>query len=230
MCDDCCTNQSFDPPIISWQIGQIDPYKSEESIHLDFGGGGQPRNPFNAKTLMFTDIQTLDTPPSAKFVHMPNSTHIPLESNSIDSISAFDVLEHIPRIQEINGETRFPFIEIMNEIHRVLKPGGIFIAVTPGYPSPVAFQDPTHVNIITVDTIKYFDEQNWANSLGYGYQGNFKRIHQSWIYHFGLYDRKELSDVARFFILIKVIIKFLIKRRSHILWVLQKGCDNENSL
>jgi SAM-dependent methyltransferase len=229
VCNDCSTNESFNPPSISWQIGEINPYKSEESIHLDFGGGVQPRNPFHAKVLMFTDIQILESHSLGKFVHMPNSSHIPLDDNFIDSISAFDVLEHIPRIKEVDGKTRFPFVEIMNEIHRVLKPGGIFIAVTPGYPSSVAFQDPTHVNIITVDTVKYFDEQNWAKSLGYGYNGNFRLINQSWIYHFGLYNRKELNPVGKFLIIIKVLIKFSIRRRSHILWVLQKGCDENNS-
>jgi SAM-dependent methyltransferase len=226
VCDDCSTGESFNSPAIYWQLGQISPFKSLESTHLDFGGGGNPRNPFNASTLMFSDIQILENYTLGEFVHMPNSSVIPLENNSVDSISAFDVLEHIPRIKEVDGNTRFPFIEIMNEIHRVLKPGGLFIAATPGYPSPVAFQDPTHVNIITIDTIKYFDEQKWANSLGYGYEGNFKRIHQSWIYHFGIYDGKNSNLVVKFLILIKIIVKLSLKRRSHILWVLRKECDN----
>ena len=44
----------------------------------------------------------------------------------------------------------------MNEIWRVLKPGGILYASTPAYPHNEAFQDPTHVNFITEKTVEYF--------------------------------------------------------------------------
>lgn len=44
----------------------------------------------------------------------------------------------------------------MNEVHRVLKPNGIFLHQTPAYPSTVAFRDPTHVNIITEETIPHY--------------------------------------------------------------------------
>ena len=44
----------------------------------------------------------------------------------------------------------------MSEISLVLRPGGMLYAVTPCYPSREAFQDPTHVNIITDRTHLYF--------------------------------------------------------------------------
>ena len=48
----------------------------------------------------------------------------------------------------------------MNEIYRVLKPGGTFYAITPYYPRDEAFVDPTHVNIITNKTHTYFQAHN----------------------------------------------------------------------
>jgi SAM-dependent methyltransferase len=68
----------------------------------------------------------------------------------------------------------------MNEIYRVLKTGGIFLSVTPAYPHGAAFQDPTHVNIITEETfIKYFDDTyTWAKI--YGFNGRFKVLQQEW--------------------------------------------------
>ena len=47
----------------------------------------------------------------------------------------------------------------MNEIYRVLKNRGKFYAFTPYYPKAQVFQDPTHVNFITVDTHEYFVEK-----------------------------------------------------------------------
>ena len=45
-------------------------------------------------------------------------------------------------------DLRNTFIDFMDEIHRVLKPGGFLFHSTPAYPSPAAFQGPIHVNII----------------------------------------------------------------------------------
>ena len=64
---------------------------------------------------------------------------IPLEASSLDVITAFDVIEHIPQAIYKNGKICNPFMEAMNEIWRTLKPGGIFYAHTPACPAPEAF-------------------------------------------------------------------------------------------
>lgn len=48
--------------------------------------------------------------------------HIPYPENSFDVVTAFDVIEHLPR-------TAVP--SWLKEIHRVLRPGGVFIILTP---------------------------------------------------------------------------------------------------
>ena len=70
----------------------------------------------------------------------------------------------------------------MNEVHRVLKPEGMFLHSTPAFPSKEVFQDPTHVNIITEDTMPYYfcEPHNWAKKLGYGFNGSFELIEQRW--------------------------------------------------
>jgi SAM-dependent methyltransferase len=85
----------------------------------------------------------------------------------------------VPRVIYM-PEKRNPFVELMNEIYRVLKTGGIFLSVTPAYPHGAAFQDPTHVNIITEETfIRYFDDTYmWAKI--YGFNGRFKVLQQEW--------------------------------------------------
>lgn len=76
-------------------------------------------------------------------------------------------------------QLRFPFISLMSEVCRVLKPGGMFFSPTPAFPSPLAFQDPTHVNVITEETLpKYFSGPLWAS--GYGFEGQFDLVKQVW--------------------------------------------------
>jgi len=75
----------------------------------------------------------------------------------------------------IGEVTRLPFIETMNEVWRVLKDGGLFYASTPAYPHAAAFQDPTHVNIITRDTHVYFTRPELEGRM-YGFKGDFECI------------------------------------------------------
>jgi hypothetical protein len=67
----------------------------------------------------------------------------------------------------------------MNEVYRVLKNNGIFIASTPAYPSAKAFQDPTHVNIITAQTHEYFIGKN-PYGRRYGFNGVFQLRQAGW--------------------------------------------------
>ena len=99
---------------------------------------------------------------------------IPWPDNTFGSVSGFDFIEHVPRILlSADGRaTRFPFIELMNEIWRVLVPGGRLYTVTPTYPHPEAFQDPTHVNIITERTHEYFCGDSPLGRM-YGFVGHF---------------------------------------------------------
>jgi SAM-dependent methyltransferase len=81
---------------------------------------------------------------------------LPIPTSTFDSISAYDFLEHIPRFAVINNQGQFPFINFMNEVHKSLKPNGIFYAITPCYSREEAFVDPTHINFISRKTHAYF--------------------------------------------------------------------------
>jgi SAM-dependent methyltransferase len=104
---------------------------------------------------------------------------LPFEDSTIDFITAYDVLEHVPRVTLHEGRTGFPLIILMNEVFRVLKPGGVFFNMQPCFPFREAFQDPTHVNIMTEDTLYlYFCEPSWARI--YGFEGSFVMIEDGW--------------------------------------------------
>ena len=145
--------------------------------HLDLGCGSSPRNPYRCDEVCGIDI-ALPTRLDPRLFRCANLCvdPIPHQDSSFDSISAYDFLEHIPRVlgtQDQRG-TRFPFVELMNEIHRVLKPEGRFYAVTPAFPRREAFQDPTHVNFLTKGTCDYFCGEDPGARI-YGFQGNFEQ-------------------------------------------------------
>lgn len=74
----------------------------------------------------------------------------PAEDNSMDSIMASHVMEHVPA-----GKER---IDVMNEAHRVLKPGGVFeIRVPLMIGTWHAIADPTHVSFWVRESFGYFD-------------------------------------------------------------------------
>jgi hypothetical protein len=144
---------------------------------LDLGCGDKPRNPFHADELYGVDVRDnlAGNIKSADLVIDP----IPFDDESFDYLTAYDFIEHVPRIIYA-PKRRHAFVEVMNEIHRVLKPGGLFLSHTPAYPHGVAFRDPTHVNIITDETFPlYFDDETrWASI--YGFKGAFKVRLQEW--------------------------------------------------
>lgn len=144
--------------------------------HLDLGCGSRPHNPYRSDELHGVDIAPPATDlPLAGFRQANLSVEaIPYPDDHFDSVSAYDFIEHVPRVlPTADGRgTRFPFIELMNEVWRVLAPDGLFYALTPAYPHPAAFQDPTHVNIITVNTHTYFTRPQTAARM-YGFVGDF---------------------------------------------------------
>lgn len=205
-----------------------------EALHVDLGAGRVPRNPFGATKVIATDMHASHIGDDGiSYVQSDLTRVLPFDSNSIDSFSAYDVLEHIPRWERHDGQIVFPFIHLMNEIHRCLRSGGRFIAVTPAFPSPAAFQDPTHINFITIETAMYFaGSEPWAKSLGYGYVGEFRIVQNKWLRGSGPISHRHLLGELRTgslrertwasLRLMKRVLFLYQKKPTHLLWVLEK--------
>lgn len=73
-----------------------------------------------------------------------------LPDESVLIATATHVLEHI-------NPANFIFVNFMNEVWRILKPGGRFAINVPYAGSPGYWQDPTHCNGINEVTFHYFD-------------------------------------------------------------------------
>ena len=149
---------------------------------LDLGSGPFPKNPFNADEVFGIDLaERPDITPNIKFADLVTEP-IPYESDSFEYVTAHDFIEHIPRVLYM-PHRRLPFIELMNEIYRVMVTGGMFLSLTPAHPHGAAFVDPTHVNIITEGTFPLYFGDNQPGSpwaAMYGFKGAFATKLQEW--------------------------------------------------
>ena len=185
--------------------------------HLDLGCGQSPKNPFGYEKLYGIDIRKSDEKLNGATVVAANLAvePIPFPDNFFDSVSAYDFFEHIPRVSvDLNTKSsRFPFVELMNEIWRVLKPNGILYAVTPAFPHEKAFRDPTHVNIITKKTHRYFTAPQFLAGM-YGFNGNFDLVRQVWVHPRNLYEPKS-SNLIEF---LRNLGEKIAGEQSHLIW------------
>lgn len=185
--------------------------------HLDLGCGLYPKNTFGYENLYGIDIRSSDEKAGNVTIVTANLAlePIPFPDNFFDAVSAYDFFEHIPRValDSNSKSSRFPFVELMNEIWRVLKPNGVLYAVTPAFPSEKVFRDPTHVNIITKKTYRYFTAPQLLAKM-YGFNGNFRLIRQAWAHPRNLYKPKKsnLSELLRDW------SEKITGEQSHLIW------------
>lgn len=148
-------------------------HKDGNTLSIDLGCSNSPKNPFNASEVFGIDL--FEQKENNIYKCRLGFERIPFDENSFDFVSAFDLIEHIPRYSERDDIHNNPFIFLMNEIWRILKVEGIFLSHTPIYPFKSSFQDPTHNNIITADTFNlYFSENKYEIASQYGINCNFK--------------------------------------------------------
>lgn len=93
---------------------------------------------------------TIGLNPSADYfcdIYWNLENGIPLEDESVSSITSNQFLEHISRDR---------LIFLMNEFWRTLKPGGFMVHSVPIVTSPWAWADPTHRNFFQPNSFLYF--------------------------------------------------------------------------
>ena len=92
---------------------------------------------------------------------------LPFADASIGCIRAYDFLEHIPHCRDSacrHGAHGEPLctVGMMNEIYRVLVPGGWLISRTPSTDGRGAFQDPTHCSFWNLNSFWYYTRREQA--------------------------------------------------------------------
>jgi len=82
---------------------------------------------------------------------------LPFKDSSVEEVNATDFLEHIPI-----GMT----VPVIEEIFRVLAPGGLFKSMTPSTDGRGAFQDPTHVSFWNANSWLYYMDDAYRDLYG----------------------------------------------------------------
>lgn len=81
---------------------------------------------------------------------------LPFESGTFDSVSAFDVMEHIGQ----QGDWQF-FFDQWSDIWRILKPGGLFYGLSPHPTSPWAWGDPGHTRVLSPECLIFLQQPQY---------------------------------------------------------------------
>lgn len=144
---------------------------------------------------------------------------IPYPDSHFKSVSAYDFFEHIPRVvvDVAQSTSFFPFVNLMNEIWRVLEPNGLLYAITPAYPSYKSFVDPTHVNFIAKKTHEYFVGDDPMARM-YGFNGRFKVVRVQRVRPRHVYEPLHSSIKQK----LMNCSDMLLLKRSHMVWELSK--------
>lgn len=128
----------------------LDLIREHEGIRLDIGCGAN-KNPG------FIGLDVRDEV-GVDIVHDVNVHPWPLPDQCVLIAVASHLIEHIPPYN-------FGFINFMNEVWRIMKPGGEFAMVLPHGRSDGYLQDPTHCNPCNEATWAYFDPEHGGGVL-----------------------------------------------------------------
>ena len=146
---------------------------------LDLGCAGRKPDGY-----IGVDINDFDYP-EGEFIQADINNILPFDDCSFIEVRAMYVLEHIDNNKKV---------QFMNEVYRVLKLGGKFIAEFPppmtskGLPNGMFYADPTHYACWIPGTFSCFsktfrDASGTCDTYekGYGITARFEVIHTEWI-------------------------------------------------
>lgn len=131
--------------------------------------------------------------PGVDVVHDIEQLPWPLDEDRFDEVRCMHVLEHV---DDICG--------VMDELHRVTRPGGSIHIVVPYFARYSAFKDPTHRRFCTFESFHYFvegtgerDRSYSANAFRYklhrlNFKGGWRAVVGGWLFALGsrAYERR----------------------------------------
>ena len=132
-------NKKSNPKLVAALVKKM---SAKRGLQIDLGGGGRPQPGF--LNVDIRDLATVDV--VQDFEKFPWC----LPDECAETVMASHLLEHINPAGGI-------FLRFMDEVWRIMKPGGKFMISLPYAGSPGYWQDPTHCNGCNERTWAYFD-------------------------------------------------------------------------
>jgi len=150
----------------------------------------------------WSNLTTLDMYPECTpdVLHDLNVLPLPFGDNAFDEIHAYEVLEHLGRLGDFKQ-----FFALFNELHRILKPGGLFFATVPNRTSPWALGDPGHTRVISIETLAFLSQNQYEKQEGNTpmsdyrpwYRGDFEYVGSDEKEHTFAFILKAKKEAAR---------------------------------
>ncbi len=97
---------------------------------------------------------------------------IPSGPRAFDYVVAVDFLEAMPRLLYL-PKRHHPLLALMNEIHRVLKPGGLFLCLGQAAPATSEGESPLHGSGVTENTFPDLFCEPRRRAARHGFKGRF---------------------------------------------------------
>lgn len=113
-------------------------------------------------------------------VHDISSLPLPFEENTFDTVSAYEVMEHVGR----QGDWEFFFAQ-WSDLWRILKPGGLFFGTSPHWSSPWCWMDPGHTRAFGPEMMVFLSQPQYTAQFGktpmtdyrFCYRADFDLLH-----------------------------------------------------
>lgn len=105
---------------------------------------------------------------------------LPLPSNTFEIIYASQIMEHLKN-----------YVQFMQEIHRILKVGGILELSVPSFISKASVIDPSHIRFFIPESFQCWGNPNYCNVANFSGSGLFDIETVDVIRHKYLFDTDE---------------------------------------
>jgi predicted SAM-dependent methyltransferase len=105
--------------------------------------------------LEWGELVTLDHNPEVlpDVVHDLEKMPLPFNDNEFDELHAYGVLEHLGD----QGDYKLFFAQF-SDFHRILKPGGLLLAIVPSFNAVHQWGDPSHRRVINDVTLSFLSQ------------------------------------------------------------------------
>lgn len=124
----------------------------------------------------WSNLTTLDVEAGTRpdVVHDLDVLPYPFADDSFDEIHAYEVLEHCGT----QGDWRYFFAQF-TELHRILKPNGLFIGSCPMWDSPWAWGDPGHKRVLTKGSLLFLSQSSYEAEVGKTHMTDYRHVYKA---------------------------------------------------